>query len=293
MKPSRTISVIFFILFAPAIYASQMLVDIDWLIKHKNDKDIVIVDMSSDYTQYQRFHIPGAIYISYSMLNQAGKDRVSYAIKPTQLQQLMGYMGIKRNSHIVIYDDMGGLNASRFYWQLEQISHPKVSVVNGGLVSWIRQGHPISGKIIEPKKVSYIAKNTNSNNLATLNDILNSSNSTSLLDARSKEEYVGNPRYKRSGHVPGAISYSWDKSVDFDNAFTLKDKNQLSSLLKQAGLNRDKNKPVITYCRSGHRAAHAYFTLKLLGYKNIKLYDGSIAEYERQVSAPLKPGAQP
>ncbi|MDH5183932.1 MAG: sulfurtransferase [Gammaproteobacteria bacterium] len=293
MKRSISISVVFFILFSPAIYASQMLIDIDWLIQHKNDKDIVIVDMSSDYTQYQRFHIPGARYLSYSMMNQAGKDRVSYAIQPQQLQQLLGYQGIKRDSHIIIYDDMGGLNASRFYWQLEQINHPKVSVLNGGLVSWIRQGHPVSGEIIEPRKVNYVAKNINTVNLATLDDVLKSSNSASLLDARSTEEYVGNPRYKRSGHVPGAISYSWDNSVDFDKAFTLKNKKQIASLLKQAGLSEDKNKPVIAYCRSGHRAAHAYFTLKLLGYKNIKLYDGSIAEYERTNSAPLKIGKQP
>lgn len=293
MKHSSVISVIFLILFTPSIFASQMLVDTNWLIKHKKDKDIVIVDMSSDYTQHQRFHIPDAIYISYSMLNQSGKDRVSFAISPNKLQKLLGYLGIKRESHIVIYDDMGGLNASRFYWQLEQISHPRVSILNGGLVHWIRQGHPVSGKIIQRNKVTYKPGKVATNNLASLDEVLENSKSATLIDARSTEEFVGNPRYKRSGHVPGAISYPWDNSVDFDNAFTLKDKKQVASLLQQAGLNQDKNKPIIAYCRSGHRAAHAYFTLKRLGYKNIKLYDGSIAEYERRISAPLKLGKQP
>lgn len=293
MKTLRLLSVLYFSVFTPALFASQMLVDIDWLVQHKTDKDIVVVDMSSDYTQYQRFHIPGAIYLSTSDINQVNKKRISYAIQPTQLQQLLGHIGIKRNSHIIIYDDMGGLNASRLYWQLEQISHPRVSVLNGGLVKWIRQGHPVSWQITQKKKVRYTSKKITTSNLATLDDVLKASSSSSLLDARSKEEYVGNPRYKRSGHVPGAISYSWDTSVDFENAFTMKGKKQLSSLLKQAGLNQDKNKPVIAYCRSGHRAAHAYFALKLLGYKNIKLYDGSIAEYERQISAPLKIGEHP
>lgn len=293
MKTTRTLSLLLFIIFSPVLSAEQMLVDTDWLVQHKSDKNIVIVDMSSDYTQYQRFHIPGAVYLSYSMLNQAGKNRVSYAIPANQLPQLLGYLGIKADTHIVIYDDMGGLNASRFYWQLEQIGHARVSVLNGGLVKWIRQGHAVSGEITEPRKVNYLAKKLNSNNLATLDDLVNKPKTVSLLDARSQEEYVGNPRYKRSGHIPGAISYSWENSVDFEQAFTLKNKNQVASLLKKAGLDTDKNKPIIAYCRSGHRAAHTYFTLKLLGYKNIKLYDGSIAEYELQKNAPLTTGLQP
>lgn len=293
MKTLRKLSLLFFVFFTSNLFATQLLVDVDWLVQNKNDKNVILVDMSSDYTQYQRFHIPGAIYLSYSMLNQAGKNRVSYAIPSQQLPQLLGYLGIQAENHIIIYDDMGGLNASRFYWQLEQINHAKVSILNGGLVSWIRQGHAVNGNITERKKVNYIAKDISHKNLATLSEMVNNPDSAALLDARSQEEYTGNPRYKRSGHIPGAISYSWDNSVDFESAFILKKKDHVASLLKQAGLSNDKNKPVIAYCRSGHRAAHAYFTLKVLGYKNVKLYDGSIAEYELNNSAPLKLGAQP
>ena len=295
MKSLRIISVLIFFMFTPSIFANQLLVDANWLVKHKNDKNVVVVDMSSDYTQHQRFHIPGAVYLPYSEINQTSKQRISYAVSPQLLQRNLGALGINQDTHIVIYDDMGGLNASRLFWQLEQIGHKKVSILDGGLVSWIRKGLPITGQVVQPKPASYTAKKVNMDNLASMQDVLKASkgNSITLVDARSTEEYLGHPRYKRSGHIPGAISYSWDNSVDFNKAFMLKSKKQIKSLLKQAGLKSDKNKPIIAYCRSGHRAAHAYFNLRLLGYKNIKLYDGSIAEYERQVSAPLKTGKQP
>ena len=272
-----------------------MLISSEWLTTHINDKELVIVDMSSDYTQYQRFHIPGAVYLDYSMLVQTSREKVSYAIPPQQLQQLLGYLGIQRNSHIVIYDDMGGLNATRLFWQLEQIAHPKVSILNGGLVSWIRQGKSVSGELKEPQKVRYMNTTESISNLASFEDVLSASSTgkSTLVDARSAEEYLGNPIYKRSGHIPGAISYTWDSSVDFQQSFKLKDDTQIANLLTQAGLSTDKNTPIITYCQSGHRASHTYFLLKLQGYKNVKLYDGSFAEYQRKPAAPMNLGAQP
>ena len=101
------------------------------------------------------------------------------------------------------------------------------------------------------------------------------------------EEYNCQPRNKRSGHVPGAKLWSWDRSVAFDKGFTRKPVPELMASLEVAGVT-DKTKPVITYCRSGHRASQSYLTLRALGFEDVRLYDGSMLEYERDKSAPLK-----
>ncbi|MBD3671666.1 MAG: sulfurtransferase [Gammaproteobacteria bacterium] len=275
--------------------AAESLVSTDWLAKHKDDKSVIVIDMSSDYTQHQRFHVPGAIYLPYDAINLSRKDRVSVAVAPQRLVDVLGFLGISADKHVVIYDDMGGLNASRLYWQLEHIGHKKVSIVDGGLVKWIREGRPITGELTATVKTRYIPTGGDMKNLATIEDVLKAvdDKDTVLLDARSEEEYFGNPRFKRSGHIPGAIHYSWDNSVDFDRAFSMHPDSRVKSLLQEAGLVGKKDTPIIAYCRSGHRASHLYYTLKRLGYENVRLYDGSIAEYQQRKDAPLKIGKEP
>ena len=110
-----------------------------------------------------------------------------------------------------------------------------------------------------------------------------------LIDARSKEEYVGHPRYPRTGHVPGAVLWTWQDNVDFENAFTIKSKSKIEKLQKHISLD-DKNQNIIAYCRSGHRAAQTYLTLRSMGFEKVKLYDGSMAEYSQNKQAPLVKG---
>lgn len=277
------------------VNASPLMVDTAWLQGHLNDRDLVLVDMSTDETQYQRFHIPGAIYVSYGYLvKQRKKDKVSFRISDDQFFKLLGLLGISRESHIVIYDDMGGLNAGRFYWNLERIGHKKISIVDGGLVKWILEGRKVTNKPTERKQVAYIPGKgiyNNETEIATVKQDIKQDKVT-FLDVRSREEYIGYPRYKRTGHIPGARLWPWDDSVDFDNGFTFKKKAELEESLAKIGV-KDKKAPLVLYCHSGHRAAQAYLTLRYLGYQNVKVYDGSMAEYSRDLSAPIKQGAKP
>ncbi|HEC28322.1 MAG TPA: sulfurtransferase [Gammaproteobacteria bacterium] len=278
-----------------AVNASPLMVDTAWLQGHLNDRDLVLVDMSTDETQYQRFHIPGAIYVSYGYLvKQRKKDKVSFRISDDQFFKLLGLLGISRESHIVIYDDMGGLNAGRFYWNLERIGHKKISVVDGGLVKWILEGRKVTNKPTERKQVAYIPGKgiyNNETGIATVKQDIKQDKVT-FLDVRSREEYMGYPRYKRTGHIPGARLWPWDDSVDFDNGFTFRKKTELEESLARIGV-KDKKAPLVLYCHSGHRAAQAYLALRYLGYQNVKVYDGSMAEYSRDMSAPIKQGAKP
>jgi len=287
--------VVLLLMLGSSVHASSFMVDTDWLQKHMTDSDVVVVDMSSDSTQYQRFHIPGSIFLGYgNLVEKRKKDKVSLRVSNERLYKILGFLGISRDTHVVIYDDMSGLNAGRFYWDLERIGHPKVSVVDGGLVKWILEGKKVDNKNVTRKPVVYKAGDKFFNNEIDLASVKKAieSKKTTFLDVRTKEEYIGYPKFKRTGHIPGAKLWSWDDSVDFEKGFTLKTDKQLQDSLAKVGV-KDKNQPLVLYCRSGHRASQSYLTLKHLGYKNIKLYDGSMAEYSRDKSAPIKQGKKP
>src|SRR5210317_1056179 len=139
----------------------------------------------SDGTQYQRFHIPGAIHLPYQALNQSNKKRISLSVGSDTIIRFLGLLGIKRNSQVIIYDDMGGLNASRLFWELQRLKHEKVALLNGGLVKWILEGRKVDNIPVEPRPVKYITNTKPDNSpLASLNDI---SAKATILDVRSQE----------------------------------------------------------------------------------------------------------
>ncbi|MGD9000185.1 MAG: sulfurtransferase [Granulosicoccaceae bacterium] len=271
--------------------AAPVYVEPDWLAERLNDAKVVVVDMTDD-PQYLRYHIPGAIRLGYGdLVMSRKKDKVSIRIPDNQLVKLLGIVGIARDSHVVIYDDMAGLNAGRLFWELERIGHPNVSVLRGGLVQWLLAGHNVDNNETRRRPVSYESNGQGRANEAGLEDIVTASReqSVSLLDVRSPEEYLGHPRAKRSGHIPGARLWSWQESVDFERGFVPKPAPALLTSLAAAGAG-DKAAPVYLYCRSGHRAAQSYLTLRGLGYEKVRLYDGSMAEYARQPGLPLVTG---
>ena len=271
--------------------AAPVYVEQDWLAKHLNDDNIVVVDMTDD-PQYLRYHIPGAIRLGYgNLVMSRNRDKVSVRIPDEQLAKLLGIVGITRDSHVVIYDDMAGLNAGRLFWELERIGHPNVSVLRGGLVKWVLAGHKVDNAEVRKRPVKYEINGDGRANEAGLKDIvaISRDKSASLLDVRTPEEYLGHPKAKRSGHIPGARLWPWQETVDFEEGFVAKPEPLLMASLVSAGV-EDKSAPVYLYCRSGHRAAQSYLTLRGLGYDNVKLYDGSMAEYARRTDLPLVKG---
>lgn len=277
-----------------ALSAPSFLVDVNWLEKNLNLPSIRLIDMSDD-TQYQRFHIPGATHLPYAAINKRNKQGVSLSVGKENMIKILGLLGIQHNDHVVIYDDMAGLHAGRLFWELEKIGHKKISIVNGGLVKWILEGKKVTASIPNVKRAQYKAtKKSARNNNASINEILSSkyNDKNVLLDVRSKEEYIGHPRDPRGGHIPNAKWLEWSQSVDFENAFKLKSNASLKNQLQQIGVSK-LNTPITLYCRSAHRAAQSYFTLRNLGFENVKIYDGSMSEYSNIRTAPLKKGPQP
>ena len=141
----RTIfTVVLGLWFASSALAAPVFVDGVWLEKQLANPKLVVVDMSDDDTQYLRFHLPGAVRLPYDVLVKERKnDKVKVRLDDAELTRVLGRLGIARDSQVVIYDDMGGLNAARLFWELERLGHREVSVLDGGLVRWILDGRKV------------------------------------------------------------------------------------------------------------------------------------------------------
>lgn len=285
----------FLLLNANNVFAtSPLIVEVSWLEKNLNSSSIRLIDMSDD-TQFQRFHIPGATHLPYSAINTRNKKGVSFSAGKKQIIKILGLLGIQSKHHVVIYDDMGGLHASRLFWELEKLGHKNISLLNGGLVKWILAGKKVVADSKNIKAVHYIADSKSGrNNTVTIEEILNTkfNNKNILLDVRSKDEYVGHPRNPRGGHIPNAKWWEWSQAVDFESAFKMQNTATLRKQLQQIGVSKTDT-PITLYCQSAHRASQSYFTLRNLGYKNVKVYDGSMSEYSKIKSAPLTRGLNP
>ncbi len=275
--------------------AEPVLVDTAWLAARLGQPDLAVVDMTGDNMQYQRFHIPGAVRLPYQALVRNRPDGVSLRHEDAYLVRLLGQLGIGAETHVVVYDDMGGLNAGRLFWELERIGHRRVSVLDGGLVQWVLEGRKVDNIQVRPAPTEYRASAQGGRaNEISHGEVraLKAGQDAVLLDVRTEQEYVGDPRDPRGGHIPGARWWPWDESVRFDAGFARKDAATLQQGLNGLGV-ADKQQPLAVYCRSGHRAAQSYLTLRSLGYENVRLYDGSMLEYERDRSAPLTRGRGP
>ena len=270
------------------LFAAPVYVDHNWLAKNLKQTDLVIVDMTSDGVQYLRYHIPGAVRLPYQDIVTRRKDKVSVRLPDAAFFNVLGQLGITPQQRVVIYDDMGGLEAGRLFWELERIGHDKVSVLRGGLVKWVLAGHRVDNVPVNPLPKQHKWTKAKHNNEASLSDI-RQNKTARLLDVRSLDEYVGHPRYPRSGHIPNAKWWPWEANVDFANGFVPRSDEVLQTELSKLGVS-DKNQPLVVYCRSGHRAGQAYLTLRSLGYQNVKLYDGSMAEYEKHADLPVEKG---
>lgn len=286
--------VVLLLAFATPAPAAPVLVDADWVAQRLNDAQVVLVD-TADAEQYSRFHLPGAVHIPYEALLQRGpRQPFATRLDDAALQRLLSAAGIRREHHIVIYDDVGGLNAGRLFWELERIGHPRVSVLDGGLVRWVLDGRRVVNTPTERQAVAYRADAAAARrNEAGLDDVRRASQTGGalLLDVRSEEEYVGDPRQPRSGHVPGAVWWPWKQAVDDEGGYVRRDPAMLQRRLASVGA--DPKQPIIVYCRSGHRASQTYLTLRSLGYENVRLYANSMLEYSADPKAALRVGKQP
>ncbi len=255
----------------------------------QNQQDLLFIDLSSQ-ASYQKFHIENALWMNYDWLIKP-QNGLALSGGVTFMSKVLSQLGITPATHIVLYDDMGNMDASRLYWELKKLNHKRVSILDGGTIAWVLKGFKVTQALPKrPVKTLYPEPTTHRTDVLTADksDILKALKdpSTLLIDTRSRGEYLGNPKQKRSGHIPGAIFFEWSLAVDTQNGFRQVESAKLLSYLKTLGI-EDRNQPIIAYCNSAHRASRTISMLDSLGFTQVKLYDGSMQEYAIDNSLPL------
>ncbi|MBF0182991.1 MAG: sulfurtransferase [Magnetococcales bacterium] len=269
-----------------------MIVSTEWLADHLQEVGLRILQIGGE-KYFPQFHIPGAILLSYSDL-VVQRDGVA-GMRPdtATLTERFAQRGIGRENPVLVYDTGGGADAARALWTLATLGHTSCAILDGGLGLWYRENRPMHSQPTPLQSTLYFAAPDNTW-LAEETEVLAASAPDStvlLLDTRSPQEYQGQTTRAPFGHIAGARLFNWMDALQSQYDPRLKTEDNLRLLLAQAGVS-DPEQEIITYCETGHRAAHTWLLLRALGFSRVRLYDGSIAEW-RLLAHPVVAGPLP
>jgi thiosulfate/3-mercaptopyruvate sulfurtransferase len=277
-------------------YAStEALVTTEWVAQHLDDPDVRIVESNEDPLLYPSGHIPGAVEVDWTRdLNDP--IRRDY-LQKEGFEALMSRMGITPDTKVVFYGDRNNWWATYALWVFQLFGHVNAAIMDGGRQKWIDEGREITKEKPQYPASKYVAPERDDKFFRVFRDqvLLHIHNDNKLIDVRSPEEYRGerlhmpdfpNEGALRGGHIPGARNVPWARAVNSNGTF--KTAEELRAIYEaEAGLSPDEN--VIVYCRIGERSAHTWFVLRyLLGYPDVRNYDGSWTEWGNLVGAPIE-----
>jgi len=292
----KTFAVSMFMVFLWASTGWTMaLVEAEWLKERLDDKNIRIVDVQDKHGDYDKDHIVGAVRVKrYIDLGDITDAPPSLYPTKEQFEKLMSKLGINKDTMIVAYDNRAGLFGIRLLLLAEYYGHDpkKLAVLNGGLTRWKALGFPATKDPVTVKPTKYAAEKARDDLRVRYSDIyrdvvMEDKPNVLLLDVRPAAEYTAKSiRSIRGGYIPKAINVTGTDANKKED-FTFKSVDEIRKMYEEKGITPDKT--IYIYCHSGDRVSHAYFTLKyLLGYKNVKFYDGSWIEWSTILSLPAE-----
>jgi thiosulfate/3-mercaptopyruvate sulfurtransferase len=273
-------------------YAKPALVTTDWLAEHLGDTGLVVAEVDENPDLYDEGHIPGAIKLHWRDDLQDPVERD--LVEKDAFEQLMGSRGISNETTLVLYGDKNNWFAAYAYWYLKIYGHDDVRILDGGRQKWIDESRELSTDEPQAAPASYSARDRDETIRTRRDAVLQTIGRDALVDVRSPQEYSGEliaaPGYEqegaqRAGHIPTAQSIPWAQAVKDDGTF--KSADDLRELYGAKGITPDRS--VTAYCRIGERSAHTWFVLReLLGYEDVRNYDGSWTEWGNLIDVPIE-----
>jgi thiosulfate/3-mercaptopyruvate sulfurtransferase len=273
----------------------ERLVSTEWVAEHLDDPDVVIVESDEDVLLYNTGHIPGAIKVDW--VADLNDPLVRDYLTAEAFATLAGQKGITPQTTVVFYGDNFNWWAAYALWVFSLFGHKDLRLLDGGRAKWVAEGGALSTDVPEPQPAQYPLPPRDDRKIrAFMADVFPHSQSKKpLIDVRSPEEFRGErlhmPDYPnegalRGGHIPGAKNVPWKNAANEDNTFKTAD--ELKALYQgEVGLSPSDD--VIAYCRIGERSSHTWFVLThLLGFEQVRNYDGSWTEYGNAVKVPIE-----
>ncbi|HET9223034.1 MAG TPA: sulfurtransferase [Roseiflexaceae bacterium] len=273
----------------------EVLVDTSWVADHLNDPKVRIVESNEDILLYDQGHIPGAVKLDW--VGDLNDPVVRDYLDRERFEKLLAAKGISNDTTVVFYGDKNNWWATYAFWVFKLFGHDDARIMNGGRAKWIAESRELSKDVPSYPAGSYKAPERDDKTIRAFRDQVKEhikKSGVALVDVRSPQEYSGErthmPEYPqegtlRGGHIPTAVSIPWAQAVKEDSTF--KSREDLEALYGGKGVSGDKD--VIAYCRIGERSSHTWFVLTyLLGYPQVRNYDGSWTEWGNSVGVPIE-----
>lgn len=248
------------------------LVEPEWLAANLNLPNLRILDVRLAES-YDEEHLPGAAWVDLGALSCIVHGVAGMLLPPADFAAFMSQLGVNHDTAVVLYDDSWGMPAARVLWSLVRYGHTNVAVLNGGWDRWQDGGYPVSTELPTISPATFTPQPAHEH-LAERPWLLDRIGDPDLvlIDTRTPNEYA-------QGHLPNALSWDWMNGVPLDGWDAVRPADELREELAALGVTPEKE--IVTYCRSGARAAHTYLLLRHLGFPRVRNYDGSWLEWSR------------
>ena len=272
----------------------ERLVTTDWLAEHLGDDGLVVIESNEDVLLYRTGHIPGAHHVDWHL--DLNDDVMRDYVSPEAFAAMCSARGITPDSTVVVYGDNFNWWAAYALWVFSLFGHADVRLLDGGRAKWVAEGRAMTTDATEVTPSTYpVVPRDDATIRAFKEDVLKHIGNGPLVDVRSPGEFSGEllhmPDYpqegvQRGGHVPTAQNVPWKRAANDDGSF--KSVDDLRGIY-EGELGMKAGDDVITYCRIGERSSHTWFVLThLLGFENVRNYDGSWVEWGNAVRVPIE-----
>ena len=274
----------------------DVLVTTQWAEENLDTPGVVFAEVDEDTTAYDAGHIRGAVKLDWrnDLQDKVRRDFVGKA----DFEKLLSEKGISNNDRVILYGGNNNWFAAYAYWYFKLYGHENVQLLDGGRKKWELDGRELNSDEVKRESAEYKAQDADTSIRAFRDEVVQSIGAKNYVDVRSPDEFAGKllaPAHlpqevaQVPGHIPGALNVPWAKVANEDGTF--KSEDEIKELYADAGI--DESKATIAYCRIGERSSIAWFALhELLGYGDVKNYDGSWTEYGSLVGVPVELGAK-